>query len=119
MSSMNKDFWAITGAAGFIGSVLLAHLNEQGMTRLLAIDRLDSSDKWKNLRGRRFTDYLDADDFAQRLSAGQFNTLKGIVHLGACSSTTEIDSRFLMQNNYDYSKTLASWALHKRKRFIY
>ena len=119
MLAMNKEFWAVTGAAGFIGSVLMAHLNEQGMARLVAVDRLDSSEKWKNLRGRRFEDYIDADDFIERLGAGQFDTLKGILHLGACSSTTETDARFLMKNNYEYTKTLALWALKKRKRLIY
>lgn len=111
--------WAITGGAGFIGSALLWALNESGREDLLVVDRLDSSEKWKNLRGRRFLDYLEADEFLARLQLGKLPPLEGIVHMGACSSTTETDARFLVQNNYEYTKTLALWAVAKRKRFIY
>jgi ADP-L-glycero-D-manno-heptose 6-epimerase len=111
--------WIITGGAGFIGSALAWKLNQEGRDDLLLVDRLDTSEKWKNLRGLRFADYLQADPFAEQLEAGRFAKVDGIVHLGACSSTTETDSDFLIRNNYEYTKRLASWALAKKKPFIY
>jgi len=111
--------WIVTGGAGFIGSVLLAKLNEEGLDKILVVDRLESSEKWKNLRGRRFSDYLEADDFLSRLQADRLPPTDGIVHLGACSSTTETDASFLIRNNYEYTKTLARWALQKKRPLIY
>ena len=111
--------WVITGGAGFIGSALLWKLNEEGVFDVLVVDRLETSEKWKNLRHRRFADYLEADDFLARLSSNRLPKIEGIVHLGACSSTTESDASFLIRNNYEYTKTLAEWALAKKKRFVY
>jgi len=111
--------WVITGGAGFIGSALLAKLNEEGLDDLLVVDRLESSEKWKNLRARKFADYMEADEFLMHLAAGKFPKLQGIVHLGACSSTTEANATFLIHNNYEYTKTLATWALQKNRPFIY
>ncbi|MFA5975749.1 MAG: ADP-glyceromanno-heptose 6-epimerase [Elusimicrobiota bacterium] len=114
-----KISWIVTGGSGFIGSVLLWKLNEQGLDRLLVVDRLDASEKWKNLRGKRFLDYVEADSFLEGLEAGRFNEAEGIVHLGACSSTTETDATFLIRNNTEYTKRLALWALAKKKKFVY
>src|SRR5687767_3205761 len=111
--------WIVTGGAGFIGSVLLWKLNQEGLTNLLVVDRLESSEKWKNLRGKRFLDYIEADEFLERLSAGKIRKVEGIVHLGACSSTTETDASYLIRNNYEYTKSLAVYAVQKRIRFIY
>jgi len=111
--------WVVTGGAGFIGSALLWKLNEEGLSNILAVDLLENSEKWKNLRDRRFADYLEADDFKGRLLADQLPKIEGIVHLGACSSTTETDAAFLIENNYEYTKALAQWALAKKARFIY
>ncbi len=111
--------WIITGGAGFIGSALLWKLNQEGLNELLIVDFLDSSEKWKNLRGKKFSDYLEADVFLNRIQSGKMPKVKGIVHLGACSSTTETNGPYLMKNNYEYTKTLAEWALAKKVRFIY
>jgi ADP-L-glycero-D-manno-heptose 6-epimerase len=111
--------WIVTGGAGFIGSVLLWKLNEQGLSDVVVVDRLDASDKWKNLRSRKFADYLEADDFVEALEAGRLPKIEGIVHLGADSSTTESDAAYLLRNNYEYTKRLALWALRKEARFIY
>jgi ADP-L-glycero-D-manno-heptose 6-epimerase len=111
--------WVITGGAGFIGSALLWKLNEESVTDALIIDREEFPEKRKNLRKRKFADYLEADDFKKRLLAGQMPKMDGMVHLGACSSTTETNEAYLRENNFEYTKALAQWALAKKVRFIY
>lgn len=111
--------WIVTGGAGFIGSALLWKLNQQGRNDILVVDRLGTSEKWKNLRHHRFIDYVEAEDFLQRLSGNPFPKVEGVVHLGACSSTTETNAAYLIHNNFEYSKTLARWAIARKKRFIY
>jgi len=111
--------WIVTGGAGFIGSALVWKLNQEGLDDLLVVDRLESSEKWKNLCSARYRDYLEADDFLGRLEAGRLAGIQGIVHLGANSSTTETNAAHLVQNNYEYTKRLAQWALRKKVRFVY
>jgi ADP-L-glycero-D-manno-heptose 6-epimerase len=111
--------WVITGGAGFVGSVLLWKLNQEGLDDLLVVDRLETSEKWKNLRSCRFRDYLEADDFLQKLETGKLAKIKGIVHLGACSTTTENNASLLIQNNFEYTKRVAQWTLRKKVRFVY
>ena len=108
----------ITGASGFIGSCLAAHLNRQfGRDDLLLVDHLDESHKWRNLNGLAFHDYLDRAqlwDYLQTQPA-----LEAIVHLGACTDTGELDSNFLIENNYRYSLGLAQYAVENDIRFVY
>ncbi|MGI9036616.1 MAG: ADP-glyceromanno-heptose 6-epimerase [Pyrinomonadaceae bacterium] len=107
----------VTGGAGFIGSAICWRLNQLGETDILIVDRLDKTDKWKNLAPLRFADYLDADDFLARLD--DFKNAEILLHLGACSSTTESDAKFMMRNNYEFAKTLANWSVENGARFIY
>ncbi len=107
----------MTGGAGFIGSALCWRLNELGETDILIVDRLDSTDKWKNLAPLEFADYIDADDFIGSLK--KFDGAKVLLHLGACSATTERDADFMMRNNYEFTKTLAHWSVENNIRFIY
>ena len=111
----------ITGGAGFIGSVLAWRLNKAGRSDILIVDHLGSSEKWKNLVPLAFADYLDKKEFIDRLERGDFgDTIDVLFHLGACSSTTETDAGYLMDNNYRYSVRIGAWReSHRKTRFVY
>lgn len=110
----------VTGGAGFIGSALVAELNARGVEEILIVDLLGTNQRWKNLRKLRFLDYMEADDFTQVLDSEQMDwDVEAILHMGACSDTTETDASYLVRNNYEYSKMLAQWAVDHQARFIY
>lgn len=108
----------VTGGAGFIGSSVIWQLNQKGLTDILIVDNLGSSDKWKNLVNLSFSDYLHKSKLLDLLQLGKLKDINAIVHMGACSSTTEQDADYLMKNNFHYSKALAEYALAKGIRFI-
>ncbi|MBD3241696.1 MAG: ADP-glyceromanno-heptose 6-epimerase [Chitinivibrionales bacterium] len=111
----------VTGGAGFIGSVLVWSLNRGGRRDILVVDRLGTGQKWRNLVGLDFEHYEDKDSFIASLEAGRYDDrIDTIIHLGACSSTTESDADYLMRNNYDYSVRLGTWwDAHRSVRFVY
>ena len=110
----------VTGASGLIGSAAVWALNKAGEHDILAVDHLGTSEKWKNLRALRFTDYMERDTFMEYLLQGDIlDGVQGIIHMGACSSTTETDATYLVHNNFEYTKTLAELAAAKGIRFIY
>ena len=109
----------LTGGAGFIGSAFLWKLNQEGIEDILVIDHLDSSEKWKNLLGKKFKDYIQKDDFLELVKEGKIKNADHIIHMGACSSTTLTDADYYIKNNYEYSKTLAEWAIVKKIPFLY
>jgi ADP-L-glycero-D-manno-heptose 6-epimerase len=121
MNDLSTRTIVVTGAAGLIGSALIWALNRRGIDRIIAVDRLDSSEKWRHLVPLRFAEYVDADDFLSLVSEhqGYFGEIGTVLHLGACSATTETDADYLMRNNYEYTKSIAHWALDADARFVY
>lgn len=110
----------VTGGGGFIGSALIWGLNENGFNKILVVDLLKKADTYKNLLSLQFSDYLEKDVFIEKIKKGVFNyTIDGIIHMGACSDTTEKDNDYLNRNNYEYTQRLAMWALKNNKRFVY
>lgn len=109
----------ITGAAGFIGSVLVKELNLKGREDLILVDRLGTDEKWKNLRGKSFIEYINADELFTGAWDEVLAGITEIYHLGACSSTTERDVDFLMENNVNYSKNLFDLAVERDLPIIY
>jgi ADP-L-glycero-D-manno-heptose 6-epimerase len=110
---------AVTGGAGFIGSAVIHALNLRGMDDILAVDHLGTSSKWKNLRGLKFADYREKDDFISQVRSGALPEIDSIIHMGACSSTTEADATYLVRNNFQFTKDLALYSADKGIRFIY
>ncbi len=111
----------VTGGAGFIGSNIIKTLNERGRSDILVVDNLKNGVKFKNIADCDIADFIDKDDFLQRLKNGErfANQVEAIFHEGACSSTTEWDGKFMMQNNYDYSKALLHYCLDHQIAYLY
>ncbi|MGE4357104.1 MAG: ADP-glyceromanno-heptose 6-epimerase [Candidatus Omnitrophota bacterium] len=114
-----KNTIILTGGAGFIGSCFLWKLNQEGIDNIVVVDNLATGEKWKNLVGKKFIDYIQKEDFLSFLESGKFPRVETIIHLGACTSTTLNDVAYFLKNNYEYSKRLASWAETHNARFIY
>jgi ADP-L-glycero-D-manno-heptose 6-epimerase len=110
----------VTGGAGFIGSVFVAKLNEEGQDDIVVVDELGTAEKWRNLVKRRYADYIHKDAFLEMVAGDRVPfPVESFVHMGACSSTTERDADYLMENNFHYTCRLADWALAHGVRFIY
>lgn len=109
----------VTGGAGFIGSALVWELNRRGAEQIVIADLLGSTTKWLHLRPLKFEDYLEAEELLDSLRSGDLGQFDLVLHMGACSSTTEQDAAYLIRNNYEFTKDLAYWALHTAARFVY
>ncbi|OCG22853.1 ADP-glyceromanno-heptose 6-epimerase [Gilliamella sp. wkB108] len=109
----------VTGGAGFIGSNIVKGLNEQGYKDILVVDDLTDGTKFANLVDLDIADYLDKDEFISAILSGENLDIDVIFHQGACSSTTEWNGKFIMENNYAYSKDLLHYCLELSIPFLY
>lgn len=111
----------VTGGAGFIGSALVWELNRRGCENIVICDRLTQDEKWRNLVPLKFADYLDGGDLERRVrtSPDALGSFDHVLHLGACSATTERDADYLMRNNYELTRLLCEWTLARGGRFVY
>jgi ADP-L-glycero-D-manno-heptose 6-epimerase len=122
--TMENENWRnkrvlVTGGAGFIGSVLVWELNRRGCSQVIIGDYAGQREKAANLAGLRYIDIVEPSEVPARLSSDSIGKLDCIFHLGACSSTTETNEKYLRENNYEYSRKLAEWALEAGVRFVY
>lgn len=110
----------VTGGAGFIGSNLIRALNGRGKNNILLVDHLANGRKMHNIADLDITDYMDKAEFIQQVESPEFlNGVHAVFHQGACSATTEWDGRYVMMNNYEYSKRLLHSCIEKNIAFIY
>ncbi len=111
--------YIVTGGAGFIGSAFIAKLNSKNITDILIVDDLKSDGKWLNLRNLNYTDIMGKSDFLNEIISDGLRDINAIVHMGACSSTTERDVDFLLENNYRYSQEIAKYCVNNKVRLMY
>ena len=111
----------VTGGAGFIGSNLVRGLNRAGHRDVVVVDNLTTSRKFKNLVGAEISDYVDKEDFLHQVvgRAAALDDIECVFHQGACTSTTETDGRYMMRNNYEYSKALLEFCIEREVPLIY
>jgi ADP-L-glycero-D-manno-heptose 6-epimerase len=122
MSKTKGGIWIVTGGAGFIGSCFVRRLNDEGISDIIVIDDLSNPDdiRRRNLEGKSYLELLPKGELLERIRAGRFGKeVCAIVHMGACSDTTERDEKYLLENNYEYSRALAEWSLDHDVRFVY
>ena len=111
----------VTGGAGFIGSNIVKGLNDRGRDDILVVDNLTNMVKFKNIQGLKVMDYMDKMDFSEALKAGKFahENVDVIFHEGACSDTMEYNGKYMMQNNFEYTKNLMHFAVDRKIQMIY
>ncbi|MBI5415479.1 MAG: ADP-glyceromanno-heptose 6-epimerase [Candidatus Omnitrophica bacterium] len=109
----------VTGAAGFIGSCIVAKLNERGREDLVLVDHINEA-KEQNIAHKRYARYYDKRVFLESVSRDEFDpSVEAVIHMGACSSTTLQDAQYFRQNNFEYTRALAQWAVKHGVRLIY
>ena len=109
----------VTGGAGFIGSNLVRQLNQEGERNILVVDDLTEGEKSKNLVDCVISDYEDKDEFIALLESGKYDQIRTVFHLGACSDTTEWDGRYMMRDNFKFSRELYQHCGKRDIPFIY
>ncbi len=113
--------FVVTGGAGFIGANIVKGLNDRGIGDILVVDNLEKGDKFRNLTDCEIADYLDKREFIARVERGDFGRtkFKAVFHEGACSDTMEHNGVYMMQNNYEYSKSLLHYCQAKKVPYLY
>jgi ADP-L-glycero-D-manno-heptose 6-epimerase len=111
-------YYVVTGAAGFIGSRLVAALNRHGVRDIVAVDNLAQSDKVRNLAACEIADYVDQAEFLDGLERYE-GAVEAVLHQGACSDTMESDGRYMMENNFSYSRKLLDWCQDEEVPLLY
>lgn len=110
----------VTGGAGFIGSNIVHQLNTYGYDDILAVDCMTDGHKYINMVDLRIADYMDKDEFLAKVkSEYDWGNVEGVFHQGACSTTTEWDGKYMLENNFTYSKVLLHYCLVRKIPFIY
>ena len=109
--------YIVTGGAGFIGSCVVRTLNDAGINDIVIVDNIASTDKWMNMRNKQYLKYVNKDEFLAQLPS--YRGVEAIIHMGACSSTTERDFDYLWKNNFEYTKALWHYCAKKQISFIY
>jgi ADP-L-glycero-D-manno-heptose 6-epimerase len=107
----------VTGGAGFIGSCIVRTLNDAGIKDIIIVDDIANTDKWMNMRNKKYIEYVHKSKFLEKLSF--YENITAIIHMGAQSATTESDFDYLWRNNFDYSKTLWEYCSKKKISYIY
>jgi ADP-L-glycero-D-manno-heptose 6-epimerase len=109
----------VTGAAGFIGSQIIKALNKEGHRDIVAVDNLTKAEKFANLADVTISDYLDKGSLLQILEGHSLGFIEAVFHQGACSDTTESDGRYMMENNFRFSRLLLDWCIEHKKPIVY
>jgi len=107
----------VTGGAGFIGSCVVRTLNDAGRDDIVIVDNISETDKWMNMRNKRYIKYVHKSEFLEELPT--YENVEAIIHMGAQSATTERNFDYLWKNNFEYTKTLWNYCAEHQIAFIY
>ena len=110
--------YIVTGGAGFIGSCIVRYLNDRGINDIIIVDNISTTEKWKNLVNKKYLFYINKKDFFSKLPEFE-KDVTHVIHMGACSSTTEKDFDYLWENNVQFTKKLWEFCTRKKISFIY
>ena len=108
----------VTGGAGFIGSALVHSLNQKGFEDIWVVDEVDHLEKQKNLDALIYSRWVGRDIFLKEVIGSELPMCSAILHMGACSSTTETNEAYLRENNFEYTRSLAQYCLKKDVRLF-